>query len=79
VGAMKHDGFIPSTSWAGAKSCPYCARYSEDGHARSCSWSMMRAEVRRLRRFVRACTTYDCACGDGDICVGCMARQVLKR
>jgi hypothetical protein len=38
-----------------------------------------RAEIRRLRAFVRGCSTYDCACGDGDICVGCAARQVLKR
>jgi len=36
-----------------------------------------RAEIRRLRAFVRDCATYVCACGDGDICVGCAARQTL--
>lgn len=38
-----------------------------------------RAELRRLRAFVRACATYECACGDGEICVGCAARQTLRR
>lgn len=37
-----------------------------------------RSELRRLRAFVRGCATYVCACGDGDICVGCAARQALK-
>lgn len=38
-----------------------------------------RAEIRRLRAFARGCSTFVCACGDGDICVGCAARQVLAK
>ena len=34
---MAHDGFIKSDeAWTGARSCPYCARFSEDGHAKDC-------------------------------------------
>jgi hypothetical protein len=33
-----NDGFVASTAYAGARSCPYCAHFEEDGHATTCSF-----------------------------------------
>jgi hypothetical protein len=34
-----NDGFVASTAYAGARSCPYCAHFEEDGHGLSCSFA----------------------------------------
>lgn len=30
------DGFVSSSAYEGARSCPFCARFSTDGHAPNC-------------------------------------------
>lgn len=47
------DGFIKSDGYLGARSCPYCAAYSVNGHLEHCPWLRLYVENRDLKARLR--------------------------